>query len=130
MEDSAARDEVAHRRASDRHRRRHRTGVDVLEAGYAGDVADPAAGLCDLLDRLGFTRQHVRLQVYGHHLASSAEVVEWTRGSSLTRFARVLNPEEFERFVDEYRRRLVAELGDRSPYFYTFKRTLLWGRLA
>jgi len=83
----------------------------------------------DLLDRLGFTRQHVRLQVYGHHLASSAEVVEWTRGSSLTRFASVFDAAEFERFVDEYRRRLVAELGERSPYFYTFKRTLLWGRL-
>ncbi len=84
----------------------------------------------ELLDGLGFDRQHVRLQVYGHRLASSADVVEWVKGTSLTRFREVLPADEFERFVDEYRRRLAAELGDRSPYFYAFKRILLWGRAA
>lgn len=81
-----------------------------------------------LLYDLGFERQHVRLQVYGHVLASSAEVVEWVKGTSLTRFQKAMSPEAFERFVDEYRRRLLAIIGDKSPYFYPFKRILIWGR--
>jgi len=82
-----------------------------------------------LLELFGFVRQHVRLQVYGYRLPSTADVVEWMRGTSLTRFRAVLAPDEFERFVSEYRRRLIAELGDHQPYFYPFKRILLWGRL-
>ena len=34
-----------------------------------------------LLDRLGFARQHVRLQVYPHRLASTAEIVETAKRS-------------------------------------------------
>ncbi len=82
----------------------------------------------ELLDRLGFVDQHVRLQVYGHHLASTAEVVEWTKGTSLTRFRRVLSPELFDAFVDRYRTRLLEVLGERAPYFYAFKRILMWAR--
>lgn len=82
----------------------------------------------EILDRLGATDQHVRLQVYGHHLASTAEVVEWVRGTSLTRFQRVMEASDFERFVARYREVLLAELGDRRPYFYAFKRILMWAR--
>lgn len=80
-----------------------------------------------LLHDLGFERQHVRLQVYGHLLGSGAEVVEWVKGTSLTRFKTQLGA-RFDPFVDEYRRRLVAAIGDGGPYFYAFKRILLWGR--
>ncbi len=80
-----------------------------------------------LLADLGAVRQHVRLQVYGHTLAWSGDVVEWVKGTSLTRFADVLPAELQEPFVDEYRRRLLAVIGDRSPYFYPFKRILFWG---
>jgi trans-aconitate 2-methyltransferase len=82
----------------------------------------------ELLDELGFAEQHVRLQVYGHRLASTADVVEWTKGTTLVRFRRVLPPDLFEAFVDDYRERLVERLGARSPYFYAFKRILFWGR--
>jgi len=81
-----------------------------------------------LLDELGASRQHVRLQVYGHTLASSADVVEWVRGTSLTRFHDRLPDELRERFVDEYRRRLLGLIGDRAPYYYPFKRILIWAR--
>ena len=40
----------------------------------------------EVLDDIGFSDQLVRLQVYGHHLASSAAVVEWTKGTTLLRF--------------------------------------------
>jgi len=81
-----------------------------------------------ILDELGFEHQSVRLQVYGHRLATSADVVEWVKGTSLTRFKAVLPPEEFEAFLGEYRRRLVDVLGPAEPYFYPFKRILMWGR--
>jgi len=82
----------------------------------------------ELLDQLGFVEQHVRLQVYGHHLSSTDEVVEWTRGTALVRFRRALPPDMFEAFVTRYRERLREVLGMRSPYFYAFKRILFWGR--
>jgi trans-aconitate 2-methyltransferase len=80
-----------------------------------------------LLYRLGYKRQHVRLQVYPHVLPSTADVVEWTKGTSLTRFRERLDDETYDAFVDAYRDRLVAELGDEQPFLYTFKRILIWG---
>ena len=32
-------------------------------------------------------------------------------------------------FIAEYTRRLVAALGDARPYFYPFKRILIWAKL-
>jgi trans-aconitate 2-methyltransferase len=82
----------------------------------------------ELLDVLGFVDQHVRLQVYGHHLASTAEVVEWLKGTSLTRFRARLDDDAYARFLERFRTRVLAEVGDRQPYFYAFKRILMWGR--
>lgn len=84
----------------------------------------------ELLDELGFGKQHVRLQVYAHHLSSTADVVEWVQGTSLTRFRAVLDDDEYAHFIDVYRARLLDVLGERSPYLYPFKRILLWGRTA
>ena len=83
----------------------------------------------EILHRAGAADQHVRLQVYGHVLAGASEVVEWTKGTSLTRFRRLLDDELYERFVDRYRTELLAALGDAKPYFYAFKRILLWARV-
>lgn len=80
-----------------------------------------------LLHHLGAHRQHVRLQVYGHQLRSTAEVVEWVKGTALTRIFRALPAELHDQFVDTYRHRLLQRLGDRAPYFYPFKRILFWG---
>jgi trans-aconitate 2-methyltransferase len=83
-----------------------------------------------LLDRLGYARQHVRMQVYVHHLGERGEVVEWVRGSLLTDYQRRMPPELFGEFLDRYRERLLAQLDDRRPYVYPFKRTLVWGSLS
>jgi trans-aconitate 2-methyltransferase len=82
----------------------------------------------ELLDGLGFTDQHVRLQVYGHHLASSADVVEWAKGTALTFFRARLSDDLYDRYVARYRRRVLDVIGDRRPYLYTFKRIHFWGR--
>lgn len=81
-----------------------------------------------ILEDLGATHQHVRLQVYPHHLESTASVVEWTRGTTLTRFTRLLPSDLSDAFIDAYRERLLATLGESSPFFYPFKRILIWAR--
>jgi trans-aconitate 2-methyltransferase len=82
----------------------------------------------DLLDRLGLTDQHVRLQVYLHHLAARDEVVEWVKGTLLTDYQSRMPATLFEEFLAAYRRRLLPLLEDTHPYRYPFKRLLLWGR--
>lgn len=82
----------------------------------------------ELLHSLGFVDPHVRLQVYPQVMESSAAVVDWVSGTSLTRFFRVLPDELHDSFVDGYRNELLATIGDTSPYFYAFKRILMHGR--
>ena len=82
----------------------------------------------DLLDRLGLADQHVRLQVYLHHLAARDEVVEWVKGTLLTDYQARMPAAQFEEFLAAYRRRLLPLLEDTHPYRYPFKRLLLWGR--
>ncbi len=74
-----------------------------------------------MLHELGFRRQHVRMQVYGHVLPSSEDVIEWVKGTLLTFYDR--DP----RFMPRYRERLLERIGVRTPYFYTYKRLLTWG---
>ena len=83
-----------------------------------------------LLHELGFVRQSVRLQVYGHMLESPDAVVEWVRGTLLTDYESRMPEAMYAEFVARYRERLNAALGDERPYFYPFKRILMWGRLA
>ena len=78
-----------------------------------------------LLHRLGFAEQHVRMQLYPHVLPDRDAVVEWVKGSLLTDYQRALGPELFAEFLPRYRERLP----DDRPYFFGFKRILLWARL-
>ena len=105
--------------------------------GADGPPPDPVAQnvlepqeYAELLFGLGFQDQHVRLQVYPHVLDSSRGVVDWVRGTMLTRFQQCLDPETFTEFVSVYEQRLIQVIGDRAPYFFPFRRILLWGRLA
>ncbi|MGN6186578.1 MAG: methyltransferase domain-containing protein, partial [Thermoanaerobaculia bacterium] len=45
------------------------------------DFVLPPEKYAELLHRLGYKRQHVRLQVYAHVLPSVNDVVEWVRGA-------------------------------------------------
>ena len=81
-----------------------------------------------LLFKLGAAEQNVQLRVYGHVLESSAGVVEWVKGTLLTDYEKRLTPELYARFLEEYSRELVARLGDARPFFYPFKRLLLWAQ--
>jgi len=87
----------------------------------------PVERYAEILFANGFTEHVARVEVYGHPLPSGNDVVEWTKGTTLTAYQARLSAEEFQRFLEEYRRVLVGILGE-GPYFYPFKRILLWGR--
>lgn len=82
-----------------------------------------------LLFRLGFKDQKVLLRVYAHQMESRDDVIEWVKGSLLTYFRKRLSKEDNERFLADYRSRLFQQLPDETPFFYPFKRILIWGRL-
>jgi trans-aconitate 2-methyltransferase len=84
----------------------------------------------ELLFQLGMADPLVRLHVYPQVMQSTAEVVDWTSGTSLTRFFALLPEELHEPFVDAYRTELLGAVGDHAPYFYAFKRILMYGRLG
>jgi trans-aconitate 2-methyltransferase len=105
-----------------------------LSAMHGAPPPDPVAdnvlapeAYAELLYSLGFAEPSVRLQVYPHVMPSTAAVVEWTKGTSLTRFFKVMPAELHDRFVDEYRSELIRRVGDHSPYLFAFKRILMHG---
>jgi len=81
------------------------------------------------LHHLGFGRQHVRVQVYGHLLESREQVIEWVRGTLLTDYQKRLTPADWERFLERYRELLLRQLSEEQPFFYTYPRILIWATL-
>ncbi len=81
----------------------------------------------ELLFENGFTSQVARIEIYGHPMESGLDVIEWTKGTLLTRYQALLSETQFTKFLEIYQQELVAEIGS-GPYFYAFKRALLWGK--
>lgn len=82
-----------------------------------------------LLFRLGFKEQQVVMRIYGHTLESREGVIEWVKGSLLTSFKGRLSDDHYQEFLGELRKRLFAQLPDDKPFFFPYKRILIWGRL-
>ncbi|MEO5666814.1 MAG: methyltransferase domain-containing protein [Bdellovibrionota bacterium] len=83
-----------------------------------------------LLFALGFKRQKVFVNVYAHVLESRDGVIEWVKGTMLTHYQTRMPPAVFQEFLTEYRRELFTELADTRPFFYPFKRILIWASLS
>lgn len=83
-----------------------------------------------LLFDLGFGHQQVVLKVYPHVLGETRDVVEWMKGTSLTRFREVMSLPRYEQFLRDFEEALLDSEGDRRPYFYPFKRILMVGVLG
>ncbi len=94
------------------------------EPAFAADLADAARArerpvlepeeYATLLFRLGWRERHVRLQVYGHPLASPEQVIEWVAGTVLTEYRRRLALWRWEAFLARYRERLLGAVA-RAP---------------
>jgi len=105
-----------------------RFGLEPLdrEAG----VLD-AAGYAEVLHAAGVEEPDVALRIYGHRMDRTEQVLDWVAGTLLTSFERRLDEDAFAAFRTEYRRALLARLGDPDgdrPYFYAFPRILASGR--
>ncbi|QMS92486.1 methyltransferase domain-containing protein [Nostoc edaphicum CCNP1411] len=92
------------------------------------EVLTPA-NYAKLLYSLGFIKQEVKLQIYGHVLPSRESVVEWYRGTLLTAYESCLDTQTYERFVKRYREKLFEKLEDEQPFFFPYKRILMWGSI-
>ncbi len=99
----------------------------VPQPAHIPDVL-PTQRYAELLARAGFLDVHVRQQVYVHWLKEPEAVVEWVRGTLLTAWESVLSPDDFGRFLTAYRARLLQVIPDERPFFFPFKRTLMWAR--
>lgn len=108
------------------------TGVEPFRSAFNGwhrpqPVRSPEE-YARLLYRLGFHDPVVQLIVYPHVLNGPDAVVEWMKGTLLTEYARHLPPEMYDRFLAEYRSRLLARIEQTQPFFFPFKRILCWGQ--
>jgi trans-aconitate 2-methyltransferase len=81
-----------------------------------------------VLDRLGYVEQSIRLQIYGQRLPSREDIVAWVEGSLLSEYRRRLPAEVFEKFLEDYRKRLFERVPDERPFFFTYRRILVWAR--
>ena len=63
--------------------------------------------------------------------ADTASVIDWVQGSLLTQYRRQLDEATYDQFLAQYRRELLAELGDPAgdkPYTHLFNRILFRAR--
>ena len=92
-------------------------------AGYVRQVPVLAPeAYARILDDLGAVAQHVRLQVYVHHLAARDEVVEWVRGTLLTDYQQRLSADSWPRFLARYRELLLPQTTLLTPNSHEVRR--------
>ena len=107
----------------------HRIAREIAGKDARETSVLPVEEYAELFHDLGFVQSHARVQVYGHPMEASEQVIEWVRGTTLTEYEKKFSPPDFEKFLAEYRKRLLGEIGV-GPYFYAFKRILLWAKRA
>ena len=105
----------------------HREALDGFVYEHS---AQPPEWYAEQLARLGCTEQHVRQQIYLHRLPGPEDVIEWVKGSLLTAYRDRLSTADYEAFLADYRQHVLASLPNERPLLYTFRRTLIWGRMA
>lgn len=115
----------------------HVAGTEVAQAppfrdalsGYVVryGVLDPVA-YAALFHRLGIEDSEVRMRVYAHELPSRDAIVEWVKGAYLTAYKERLPKRLWESFLGRYQERLFLMLKDERPFFFPYKRILMWGR--
>lgn len=88
----------------------------------------PPERYAEVLWAMGATDQRVLAEVYGMEMADAGAVADWTSGTALNRVRAVLDDERFAEFTERYRELLTQELGGAAPYFYAFKRILMWAQ--
>lgn len=107
-----------------------RVAQRLFPAKFSARAMNPTLSLeryAEILYQNGFHQQICRIEVYGHPMSSGTSVIEWTKGTSLTAYQAQLSEPDFQNFLKVYSEELIQEIGN-GPYFYAFKRFLIWGR--
>jgi trans-aconitate 2-methyltransferase len=81
-----------------------------------------------LLYQLGFKVQIIRAQIYPHLLESTESLIEWVKGSLLTYYRSRLSNDLYEKFLQNYRKKIIDFFGNVTPLFVPFKRILIWAQ--
>ena len=108
----------------------HATAAEVAREFGIEPRHDPLLPIDEyarVLHSHGLKRQNVRMQIYGHELESAASVIEWVKGTLLTDYEKRLGA-RYPDFLSRYTRTLLPRLGDARPFFYTYKRILIFGQ--
>lgn len=105
---------------------------EPFRTALAGDPWEspvlPPERYAELLYAHGWSEQHVKLRVYGHELPSTAAALEWLKGGRLTTYRERLGPELYEQLLQRYADSFPERIGSTRPYFFTFRRVLVWAR--
>ncbi len=81
-----------------------------------------------LLGEIGFTEIDTYYQTFDHPMGSPAEIVEWSRATTLRPFLDALPDEHRERFIACWRERLEQDYGTTGRLTFPFRRLFIWGR--
>jgi trans-aconitate 2-methyltransferase len=117
-------DHVSHLVAAEVAQRPH---FSKLLGGYVRHA--PVLALEDyasLIEKIGLVDQRVHMHVYAHRLESRVGMVDWVKGTMLTDYSKRLTPTDYDAFLAEYTDTLFARVPEARPFFYPFKRILIW----
>lgn len=112
------------------HGRAEKTATKLFPKIFSGPTKRNTLSLeryAEILFENGFKSQIARIEIYGHPMHSGRDVIEWTKGTLLTGYQAKLDESQFAEFLAAYTHELIATIGE-GPYFYAFKRALLWGK--
>ncbi|MGH1506403.1 MAG: methyltransferase domain-containing protein [Acidimicrobiales bacterium] len=109
--------------------------ADEFAPRFAGGVPEPVVSsvlapeaYAQILYDLGGVDLHVGLRVYCHELDTTADAVQWIKGTSLLRYRDALDPADYDAYEEAFTAAVVDRLGVHEPYLFTFKRILMWAR--
>ncbi len=83
-----------------------------------------------MLAEIGFVDIDCHYHVFKHPMSSPAEVVEWSRATTLRPYLDALPAERRADFMVDLTRRLEHGYGTRGPLVFEFRRLFLWARRA
>jgi trans-aconitate 2-methyltransferase len=81
-----------------------------------------------MMQEIGFADVECYYHVFEHPMSSPAEVIEWSRATSLRPFLSALNEVEQPLFLADLLAMLEAGYNTRGPFIFTFRRLFLWAR--
>src|SRR5277367_184860 len=81
-----------------------------------------------MLAEIGFAAIDCYYHVFEHPMSGSADVIEWSRATSLRPFLAILSEHERPAFLADLLALLEAGYGTRGPLTFTFRRLFIWAR--